>query len=734
MKQIEIRHAHMFCGLGGGKKGFNRGKARVGTLEAKPRCIGGFDSDANAIRKFNAMGPGRPGTVIDLFSREQYIAFHGKEPLPGWREATTADIHAGLGNERPNVWFLSAPCKGFSGLLSETRSVSPKYQALNQLTLRGIWLALEAFKDDPVDVILFENVPRIATRGRYLLDQIVGLLRAYGYAVAETTHDCGELGGLAQSRKRFLLIARHAEKVPPFIYEPIKRPLRAVGEVLSKLPLPGHPAGGGMHRMPALQWKTWVRLAFVEAGSDWRSLERLRVQDGVLQDYLLLPQLYNGAYGVKEWVESAGTVTSKNQPSSGAASVADPRFDPGNYDANQYGVMGMDETAGTVINVHAPGQGRFSVADPMVRGHDKSVQLGVRRWDQVAGVVTGKMFAGGGPNSVADPRIKRTGFANVYRVVRWEEIGPAVTTGGHPSAGGSAVADPRTGFGPATHHNVLHVATFDRHAKTVTGAKHPSGGAQRVADPRVGYGKDSHRNKLAVVGWHEKSKTVTGATQVQGGALSVADPRPPHREDYDARKYRVTGFDETAGAVIGASSTGNGAFAVADPGIRLNKAGSGPYGVVPWTDNSQAILGSGDLHNSFSSVADPRLPDALDRLVALIIAPDNTWHRPFTTLELAALQSLIDPDEYFPTDPLVAREIEEFERSLWMPQSKHSDTEWREHIGNAVPPEAAEAMSGVIYRAIIGAIAGETFTLSSAPVWVRPIAIALSVNTPGGIA
>lgn len=28
------------------------------------------------------------------------------------------------------------------------------------------------------------------------------LLRAYGYAVAEATHDCGHLAGLTQSRKR----------------------------------------------------------------------------------------------------------------------------------------------------------------------------------------------------------------------------------------------------------------------------------------------------------------------------------------------------------------------------------------------------------------------------------------------------------------------------------------------------------------------------------------------------
>ena len=48
---------------------------------------------------------------------------------------------------------------------------------------------LEAFADDLPGLIVFENVPRIATRGRHLLDQIVGMLQHYGYATAETTHD-----------------------------------------------------------------------------------------------------------------------------------------------------------------------------------------------------------------------------------------------------------------------------------------------------------------------------------------------------------------------------------------------------------------------------------------------------------------------------------------------------------------------------------------------------------------
>jgi len=133
--------------------------------------------------------------------------------------------------------------------------------------------------------------------------------------VAETTHDCGELGGLAQSRKRFLLVARHNVKVPSFLYQPPKRPLRAVGEILGRMPLPGAPIGGPMHAIPNLQWKTWVRLAFVEAGSDWRSLNKLDVVDGKLADYLIVPGNWHaGILGVKEWDETSCTVTGRADP------------------------------------------------------------------------------------------------------------------------------------------------------------------------------------------------------------------------------------------------------------------------------------------------------------------------------------------------------------------------------------------------------------------------------------
>lgn len=603
----EIRHGHLFCGLGGGAKGFNQAVPNIGTLQGTMRCIGGIDNDPAAIRDFSRAA-GVRGTLLDMFDRSQYVAFHGHEPPPGWREAGSADIHAAFSHERPHIVFLSAPCKGFSGLLAKAKSLTDKYQALNRLTLRGIWLLLESYKDDPVELLLFENVPRIASRGRHLLDQIASLLRSYGYAVSETTHDCGEIGGLAQSRKRFLLVARHVDKVAPFLYEPPKRALSAVGDVLGRMPMPGDLRAGPMHRIPSLQWKTWVRLAFVEAGSDWRSLTKLAVENGHLRDYLIVPEYHDGYMGVNRWDRPMGTVAGASRPSNGAFSVADPRF------------------------------------DQSVNWHDGQA-YGVRRWDEPMGAITGQQ---------------------------------------NPGQGGYTVADPRHA-GSAKHNNEFHIVPWGDPAGAVTSAH---GTGQCVADPR------------------------------QSGAVFG--------------KYAVTAFSEPAGTVISGSTTGQGAFAVADPRCGLQRAQgdayltAGHYGVVPWQHPAGAVSAAAGHDNGRWSVADPRacgfaakiekadeagavsIPRPADKLVCRIQALDGTWHRPFTTLELAALQSLVDPEEQLELDGL-------------------SDQAWRERIGNAVPPAAATAIAEEMGRTLLLAWAGETFVLGRTPIWVRNVAVGLAV-------
>lgn len=47
------------------------------------------------------MMTGVKGTLLDLFTRDQYMRFHGKEPPRDWREATPEDIRRAAGNEFP---------------------------------------------------------------------------------------------------------------------------------------------------------------------------------------------------------------------------------------------------------------------------------------------------------------------------------------------------------------------------------------------------------------------------------------------------------------------------------------------------------------------------------------------------------------------------------------------------------------------------------------------------------
>lgn len=206
--------------------------------------------------------------------------------------------------------------------------------------------------------------------------------------------------------------------------------------------------------------------------------------------------------------------------------------------------------------------------------------------------------------------------------------------------------------------------------------------------------------------------TVTGGQSPSAGGQCIADPR---RAGEGFGKYLVSPRDQSTGTDIAGSTMGQGAFAVQDPrpGMKRVKGDAyltgGHYGVVDWNSQCGAVSASAKQDNGRWSVADPRMPEANERLTCVIESLDGTWHRPFTTLELAALQSLVEPEETFELDGL-------------------SDQAWRERIGNAVPPSAAEAIAHVMGTTLLLAEAGETFMLSSMPIWVQPVAVGLSVS------
>ncbi len=685
---------HLFCGIGGGALGFQEAKGEWRGLHGSFHTLGGVDADADACADFTAL-TGVSATCMDLFTREQYVGFHGAEPPANWREAIPEDLRAAASGVRPDVVFTSPPCKGFSALLPKAQADSTKYVALNRLTVRGVWLALEAWRNDPPGLVILENVPRITSRGRGLLDQIHALLRGYGYETQEGLHDVGKVGGLAQHRRRYLLVARHPDKVPAFLYRPPLRRVRAIGEVLGELPMPDDPAGGPMHRLPRLAWLTWVRLALIPPGGDWRCLQGIEPGSYAIEP-VRCPH-FNHVMQVTGWDGPTGAVTGGTGPMQGAPSVADPRFGDDTR-LNLYRVNGWDEAAGTVTGATRPAGGGASVADPRLPGEHWRGHYRVVRWSDPARTVTGQSaaFGSNAGMAVADPRLGHEPRNGVFGVTPWDE--PAGTITAAMRAAGSnvvaSVADPRL---PTPHGErfkgspgLMGVQDWDRPSGAVTGAASVSGSNRpaAVADPRIPARPTRHSGDLSVRGWSDPATTVTGEDSVGSGAQSVADPRRP------------------AGTVTGnmRPSCGTTPASVADPRLTCTPH-NGAYRVVDWSEPAPTVTASGDVHaQGAAAVADPRLPANDEQGAWVIVAEDGTWHRPLTTLELAALQG-------FPATMRDGRPLTLVGKS---------QARWRERVGNAVPPPAARAVAEVMLLALLPAAVGAiTLSMLGTSIWVR---------------
>lgn len=694
MPEYVFKVMHGFCGAGLGAMGFKQSRPRAGLSTGQYRTLGGFDSDPGACRNFELL-TGVRATQLDFFERWAYEAYHGHPPPSGWREVTLDDIRQAAGHEFPDVLFLSPPCVGFSGLVGGQKSKAPKYQALNSLVARGIFHCLEAWADDPPSFVLLENVPLIQTRGAELLEDVEKVLRAYGYAVAHTTHDCGVIGSLAQHRERFLLVARHMAKVPAHLHEPPARRVRAVCEVLDDLPIPGLGIGGPMHELPKLELLTLLRLACVYPGKDWKWLNKLPF-DGIR---LEPARSFNGdTYGVTPWKGSAAAVTGSAQTSRGRFAVQDIRAGLGEKTPAFNNVLQVIPYLGSASAITAggtPTAGGQSFADQRVLRQDVLFSnLGrVESPGGPAHAVVGATRPAGGALSYADDRV--FDLAEIAPSTSWDGKGKYRVTA-RDEAAGAVIGESSTGNGAfafqevrleksavGSRYDTLGVIPHDGAAGAVSAASEVGGGryawqdrrvvpdgevsAEELADVQMG----QHSGKLRVEDWLGSAHAVQTNDRVGSGALSVSD-------------LRFTAKSE------------DGQFLTA-----------GHLGVRPWQGTSGAVVGNAKHDRGTWSVADPRTWKLTDRIspMPILLSPYGTgWHRPFTTLELGVLQGL----------PALA------EDGGWLVLDGGAHTHWRKYIGNGVPLGASQAIGDVIGRTLILVAEGRSFTLSSEPVWVDP--------------
>lgn len=543
---MRARAVHLFAGIGGGAMGFQ---------DAGFETAAAVDYDAAVCQDFEYL-TGAPAVAADL---------HEMDP---------AEVGALTSGYTPHVVFSSSPCTGFSSCLPRKYAALEKYQRLNELTVRGIFLAVTAWDPAP-PLILLENVPRITTRGEKYLRQIVSILRGHGYAVKMSTHDAGEIGHLGQRRKRFLLVARDPDRVPRYVYRPPVYEPRACGEVLSQLPVPvpGSGAGGLMHRLPRMSPLNWLRLALIPAGGDWRKLPpevALAWRKGRI----------NGGYGVNDWERSSHTVVGE----------------------------------GSVQNAWN------SINDPRVTCERREGSMGVTSWEEPSTTVIANGTHHNGPWQVGDPRLTCAPRSTVYGVLDANEPANTVVSAAKHDNGPYSIADARLSGSP--HHGYYGVQDDRQPANTVLGVPGSRHG-QVVTDPRLNH--SPRKGSLGVTSSKEPAGTVIGeATPLKGQAFA------------DSRVLE-------------------------------------PTHLLYYRDDLPVLTG-------------PELDlETKKPCYVVIAAPDGTWHRPMTTLELAALQG-------FPV----------WFRGDYLQLCGRSHQKWRKRIGNAVPPPAAAAIAAEMMATLTG--------------------------------
>ncbi len=364
-----------FCGLGAGARGFLDAQVTMFGRPAVFRSLGGIDFDPLACQDFEYLTDS-PALCSDV------------------AKLTPTELRAFAGNEAPDVVFMSPPCKSFSALLPKRVAGDPKYVAMSRLLINWIEVMLAAWPTPP-RLVLLENVPRIASRGQALLKEAKRLLRKAGYLFHAGSHDCGELGGLAQHRTRYLLVARHPRRAAPLLYQPIKKRVRACGEIIGPMPLPGDPAGGPMHGLPKLSWLNWVRLALIPAGGDWRDLE------GVLVDGQARREVHR-RHRIERWDQPSATIAGSGSNAVGA--IADPRLRVRVAYDHGYGVLRFDEPSPTVAGGSDVGQGAYSIADVRFGSRYYNGTYGVISWQDAAGTITGNARVDTGRFAISDPR------------------------------------------------------------------------------------------------------------------------------------------------------------------------------------------------------------------------------------------------------------------------------------------------------------------------------------------
>jgi len=276
--------ADVFSGAGGLTTGLKAGGFRV---------VAGVEIESHAVATFKVNHP-------EVHILKQDVGTVSGSDLLAFAPGGQIDLLAGC-----------PPCQGFTSLTSKYR----RTDARNRLVLEMARLVEEA---KPL-MVMMENVPGLAHKGKPLLHQFLHRIEAQGYLPEWDVLQVADYG-VPQNRRRLVVLAGRGFRVPlPLATHSrtgeggLSR-WRPVGSVLRGMPTPltlaeanqqGGPQPFNWHVVRSLSQRNQSRLRHARPGRPWYSIPK-RLRPACHQNRAAG---FSNVYGRMSWDDISPTIT-----------------------------------------------------------------------------------------------------------------------------------------------------------------------------------------------------------------------------------------------------------------------------------------------------------------------------------------------------------------------------------------------------------------------------------------
>jgi DNA (cytosine-5)-methyltransferase 1 len=274
----------LFCGAGGLSLGLERAGFKV---------LAGVEINPKIAKTYAVNHPDAKLLIKDI------------------RNVTGEELLRSAGVKKITLLAGCPPCQGFSALTSKYR----KEDSRNGLVLEMARL-IEEIRPK---MVMMENVPGLAKRGKPILDEFIKRLEESGYNINKAVLQLADYG-VPQSRRRFVLLAGRGFDIP--IPKPTHsckgrnglKPWLALSDVIGKMSRPvtlskaiaaGGPEKFNWHVVRDLTKLSIDRLQALKAGSSRFSLP-LRLRPKCHAE----DRGFQNVYGKLDWKQTPPTITS----------------------------------------------------------------------------------------------------------------------------------------------------------------------------------------------------------------------------------------------------------------------------------------------------------------------------------------------------------------------------------------------------------------------------------------